>query len=229
MLEIILSTIKKSGPVTPGPQNLAAGNSTIGYYGPVTSANFFTSANLVSQVGLTASNTLNATPDWFKFSWQGKIQYIPKLPIQQNVTWSQLNTLGIVYAAQNKLVTLNGQKFRVRLISSSSSDPYTGAANTTDPAACAGSEFNSLIYRVCATNPGTQVGANFENFSQADLGFTSAAGSECICIEAVSYDATARSIGRGGNGDFSALYMPEKVNGNGNLIGWRPVLEYVSG
>lgn len=255
MFEALLSSPKAaSGPIPdfsgPGPQTLQGSYTTpgdntkiAGFYGEVTSANFINPTNLATAVGLTTGIVLNNTTAWLKFLLDGKILFIPKLPIRYNTSWGDLYAKGAIYGDdtggtypypantpvnQSMRVTIGGQQYRVRLIRGSAQDP--GARTTTDDdPGHIGSEWNRLIYpvSVLTKTPNNQVGPKFiaSPYAAADLGINSFTGSMTICMESTAGTLTAVVV-RGYTTTSGSSYGNKA--GMNDRGGWRPVLELIT-
>lgn len=89
------------------PAVINSGDSSFGFYGalrntqmtvPSISGNpTMTGTGLATLWGLTEGNVINDTVDWLKFSFNGKLCYIPKKPIRSNVSWGAIYAAGLAY------------------------------------------------------------------------------------------------------------------------------------
>lgn len=124
-----IETIERKGA---GPNTLKYGDDRLGYYGQLTSSDFFTSTDILaaakSTVGLPAGLI---SPIWHKFSRNGKTLYVPNQLFAMPIVWNDLYKAGLVYGtddagpvtgrggmpATNQLVKLtrNGDEYLVRL------------------------------------------------------------------------------------------------------------------
>ena len=121
----------------------------------------------------------NLEVEWLKFYDHGKIIFIPKRPLLNNITWNEINnvlancTVGkeikIDLRRMNPLINStysNGNliSVRCRLLTGGNIQPFVyGNVNergVKDNALCMGSEWNRLMYRICDQIPSdTFVGA----------------------------------------------------------------------
>ena len=209
---------------------LIAGDMEAGFYGEVLSSDFINGEELASTIGLTAGNAVNTTEPWLKFSWQGKVQYMPKKHIRHNLTWNQLLNVNAIYG--DNVITIKGVKYKVRLMSSAPLGALGDFTSATSQVHY--SEWNKLMHpiheraRTGSWYTKSNVESDIENwninYTNADLGF------------GTMYNFTSTSIGTsttGGNfvnrgyydPSFSASWAKSSLNGS---FGWRPVLEVVS-
>ena len=249
--EISISAIPYSGP---GPQKLIMGDYEAGYFGQVTSTEFFTGEEVAYYSGLSQGAVINNTTNWFKFAHKGKILFIPMKQIRGGVSWTELYNKGLVYGReleettphtaitipveQLKYVTKNGDNFKVRLMKGAPADPAVGTTiSTTDSTGFEGSEWNDLIYKMVTQVPVSQIGGNW-----SDAAVTTILDSSRTiwCQEKVA-DGTALCRGYNHTNVGFAGRMAIALTGgslqnltgsnvnNGITPGWQPVLEYVEG
>lgn len=173
----------------------------------------------------------NATPEvlinndsgWLKFVHQGKIKYIAKKPFMHTVSWDDIAKAEAVYC--NRTVRIGSRLFRVSLLTGAEADPTSWTTGNTDPVQGVGSEWNTLMYRVHNTVPSSQVGANWWNFSDADIVVTTGNGRATWCRETVASNTAGRvyrgyaSLSGFGNNTSSAANTD---------FGWRPCLTLIS-
>jgi hypothetical protein len=232
MLELLLTSPPSTavGTLPPGPPNIIAGNTTNGLYGVFDSTDFFTGSSLASAVGVSGIGTLiNDTTRWVKASLDGKIVYYPMLPIRHGLSWNMMDTLGMRTREQNKRVSFGGRQFIVRLFTGTGNgDAALNVPNNLVPTA--GSDFNRLIYRVCAETPPGVTVTKFANFSLAELGLTLAPGTCFICQEAGgtnNYIQRNGGTGTGGPDPWYSLQNGVAKTNTDQYRGWRPILELV--
>lgn len=123
-----------------GPTDLLWGDSTIGYFGSLTSAEFADTFQILTGIGFTGSEASafvwKTAPIWHKFIRNGKILYIPNSPLSQKLTWMDAAKKGAVYGTdtkephasvhdtvQNAKVKIKQQYYRVRMPLGYSDDP----------------------------------------------------------------------------------------------------------
>ena len=124
-------------------------------------------------------------------------------------------------------VAIKGRKYKVRLISSSLTNPCTAVNNSSDDPKTKGTEYNDLIYRVCATNPPSETAPSFATFTQDELGFIGNGG-QTWCLEAFTPSNGGNGVvGRGdASSDFAGIYCPPFGQSDA-YRGWRPCLELI--
>ncbi len=123
-----------------GPTTLLRGDFETGYFGSVSAADFFTTAELTTAVGLSTANSsiVEANPTWHKFAHNGKIKYLPNkvLRVGTGINFFSLYNLGAAFGTdttaseliqwnsspavtpkvQDKRVTRDNRTYRVRLL-----------------------------------------------------------------------------------------------------------------
>lgn len=245
-------------PFGPGPQVLVAGDMTAGYFGEVSSDELFSGDELALITGVTEGESVYSDAGWLKFVHNNKIKYIAKKSFRHSVTWDHLYSRGLVYgtddngkaprgAPANQMVKVSrsGSEFIVRMMTGASADPYP----ESDPLfftddmyqmdVGGGSEWNELMYRVCADVPsdpatdgmtanrhgGPQAGANWAGISSNELGITTGYGRYAWCQEQSDTTSAYRVI-RG----YHDLAGFNRLTGSygGTNYGWRPALELVT-
>lgn len=82
----------------PGPQELLCGDWMRGYFGTVSSADFFTNQELISWLGV--GTVYNIAHTWYKFVFNGKILFYPERYVGSNLSWNTLYTAGVVYGME---------------------------------------------------------------------------------------------------------------------------------
>lgn len=94
---------------SPGNDFLIAGDRNAGFYGFVQPEGFgkisanpdgsqdFNGVNLAVAVGLTGGSPINDNTAWMKFSWKGKVLFVPVKPLRHSATWDQIYNAGAVY------------------------------------------------------------------------------------------------------------------------------------
>lgn len=232
MFEQILSIIaRKTYPPfpegIPGPQTLATGNPDTGFFGEVAATDFINYADLATLIGLTTGTNPYTTGGWLKLSYNGKVQFIPKLPARIAVPWATLNTLG---AVEGKEVTILGKTYKVRLINASNVNPYPNNSNNEEgmPQG-AGTEWNRLIFGLVSSVVGAAAleGPALATYTLTQLGFDTGNGRSTIIKETT---AGGLQIARGNaSTNIRGIYPYAAVTATDNVRGWRPVIEYVSG
>lgn len=94
---------------SPGNNFLIAGDRNAGFYGFVQPKEFgkiasnpeesqeFNGVNLALALGLTNGNAINSDSAWMKFSWKGKVLFVPVKPLRHSITWEAIYNAGAVY------------------------------------------------------------------------------------------------------------------------------------
>lgn len=197
------------------------------FWGEVPAIELIDGETLAATIGLTAGTAQHTNAGWLHFELDGKTLYVAKKPLRYAVSWNQIHAQGAVFGTRT--VTINGESFKVRLLTGADVDPTPYVSNY-DPVNSWGSEWNRLIYNVhdgehTNANNTTPPGA-WPLYSDTDLVVhqTGGNGSRSWCQETRADGPTSR-VYRGFNGvsylqfdSSSALYVAS---------GWRPVLELV--
>lgn len=228
----------------PGPVEVKIGDYNLGWYGVLNASEFITSGDLATAVGLNVGVQMNAAPTWQKFARKGKTLYIPTMPLYSTLSWKQLYDLGLVFGvdgpgpynggadvAQSKKVVINGETYRVRLMTGYS-DVYTEfPANTTttaEPQETNLNEYNDLFYPLSVITPDVQRIANYSQLTPTQLGM--ATSGSCLVQERSSAVAAGQAIVRGqvSSGLTRAVIAQRSfVAITTATHHWRPVLELV--
>lgn len=170
-----------------GPGTLLVGDDNLGYYGTVSSADFFNSSHILAAAKKTIGiPTALVQPLWHKFVRKGKIIYIPNASFG-TATWNNLYSAGLVYgvdatlgpgAALGSLVptnqlcvmTLNGENYKPRLMRgwtdsmlNNPTIPTAGGSHDTAPFT-EDNEWNDIVYPLFFHVPMLQ---RFENVGKA--------------------------------------------------------------
>jgi hypothetical protein len=160
MFEALLNIdyVAPYNPLGPGPTTLQYGDSTLGYYGEVTGAEFFTEAEVSGGIGLTAGAIFSSAPYWIKMIIDGVIIYIPKMPLRSGIKWDEIYAAKAVYGIkgngkyppggvgvmQNAQLVKNGYRYKVRL-GSTGNDPTTlPSPNASTTASYASTEWGRI-------------------------------------------------------------------------------------
>lgn len=231
MYELLNTAIKKTidpGLPTglPGPQTLLTGNSQVGFFGEVSGTDFATYAELTTLAGVTTGNAMNASGVWLKLAYNGNVQYMSKLTVRNNVSWSALNALGLITGKQ---VTIKGKVYKVRLMQGANVDPWSGTDNASGGSETLGSEWNKLIYGLTPSSVGTDLeGPSLANYSTTDLGLSPFGAGTSILIKELAPSAVS-SVRGNASGAIRGIYKFGGVATSDTIRGWKPIVEYVSG
>ena len=95
------------------------GDSTLGFFGEVASANLITGADLCTLLGVTQGTAIDDA-GWLKFARRGRILFVAKKAIRHSISWNHINSKGAVYG--QAVITIDGVRYAVRLLSSAEWD-----------------------------------------------------------------------------------------------------------
>lgn len=193
-----------------------------GYYGEVSSSQFYTGTQISTATGVTSGTLQNDTEGWLKFYWHGQVLFIAKKTYRYSLSWDNINSANAVYGVNlgstgKKTIThASGTKYDVKLMKGAIKDP--------SPASGGGRQWNELLHRVCTGTETGQIGDNWASFDpNTGLGINNSNGSYTWCQE-VYQPNTATRVVRGGVSlsgfDFFAS------SGAATGYGWRPCLAF---
>lgn len=192
-----------------------------GYYGEVTSAQFYTGTQISTATAVTSGTLQNDTEGWLKFYWHGQVLFIAKKTYRYAISWDNINAANAVYgvnlgSAGKKTITRAGSstQYDVKLMKGATKDP--------SPASGGGRQWNELLYRVCTGTETGEIGANWATLNPStDLGINSGNGSYTWCQEVYQPNAADRVLrGYGSLSNFGG----NTSSGTGAGFGWRPCL-----
>lgn len=225
MIEQMLSTIPIKTTPSPGPGDIAIGDTDLGYYGLVDSADLINGDALAAAGGLTVGVSINSTAGWLKFAYKGKTLFISKKPLRYSLSWNQINAAGLIKGT--KIITILGNNYKLRLMKGSLLDPYRGVNNASDDPKTFGSEYNDLIYRVCVSNPPSETAPSFATYSLDELGCVGNGGCQWTQEVSIPTNSASGYVCRGNSAsDFATTHSPVGTYID-NARGWRPVLELI--
>ena len=195
-----------------------------GYYGEVTSSNFYTGTQISTACGVSSGTLHNDTEGWLKFYWHGQVLFISKKTYRYAVSWDQLNTANSIFGVN---LGSTGKKTVAHAGSSTSYDVklMKGAVKDPSPASGGGRQWNELLYRVGTGTETGEIGSNWATLSPStDLGINSGNGSYTWCQEVYQANAAHR-VTRGvvSLSGFSSTASSD----TSSLLGWRPCLALV--
>ena len=176
----------------PGATTPIAGDLTYGFFGEV-AANLINGEDLCSLINLTAGTLQHSGEPWLKFARNGRILFVHKKTIRHTVSWDNINAAGAVFG--DKIITINGVRYIVRLMSTS--------------------EWNALMYPVHVDY------GQWHQYTDADLlvHHTHGNGNHSW----TSTPSGSNRIGRGNYGvSGSIISTPSSAF---SISGFRPVLE----
>ncbi|WDS62041.1 hypothetical protein [Pseudomonas phage D6] len=234
--QLLISKKINLNPEGPGPSELIAGDETTGYYGTLTSAEFFTPTQLGQAVGIQDSGfPVNEDTRWHKFALDGKILYHPFLPIRWGTPYDFLASYSLIGTEGiGNVITKFGKQFRVRLMKGANPGETPVAENYPTTNAM-NSEFNRLIYRVVGEDPVKDNPGQFAAYTLMELGLARSSISgipyqRYICQERVgSNQCVIRNGNNGisGTGQWTELLIGSSASQNQENA-WRPVLELLT-
>lgn len=210
----------------PGPQTLAFGTLTKGFYGECPASSLITGSALATAMSLSAGTDINSGEPWLKFALNNKVLYVSRKLLRSNVSWNQLNTAGVISGTKTwNSGNSHTDAFKVRLLKGAASNPASPNPGI-DSVGSLGSEWNKLMYHVCDglaagevfTSEGISHG-DWASYSLATLG----ASLYTWCQEPLS-DIPTNNVVRGGATVGNYTYIGG-ANPNTDR-GWRPVLEW---
>lgn len=195
-----------------------------GYYGEVTSAQFYTGTQISTATGVTAGTLQNDSEGWLKFYWRGQVLFISKKTYRYAVSWDSINAANSVYGVN---LGSTGKKTVAHAGSSTNYDVklMKGATKDPSPASSPGRQWNELLYRVCTGTETGEIGANWATLNPStDLGINSGNGSYTWTQEAYQ-PSTAYRVFRGYD-SLSGFRSGTSSSTNAGG-GWRPCLALV--
>ncbi|WP_417788232.1 hypothetical protein [Stutzerimonas xanthomarina] len=240
----------------PGPQELAAGDMSAGYFGEVSAAEFYSGDRLAFELGVTEGVLQNSNAGWLKFARKGKVLFVAKQTFMHSVSWDHLYARGIVYGTndngkyprgtpvnQYTVVEHGGSRFIVRLLTGAGADPFPESDSlffTDDMPQMdvgGGSEWNELMYRVhtdVPTDDGTD-GLRLDRHGGPQVGtnwasFSNAelnvSGNGRASWMQETSDTTSYYRAFRGS-DVVALFARNTASVANSSLGWRPALELI--
>ncbi len=229
----------------PGPDTLIGGDETNGFYGEVPPEEFITGDDLATAIGLSAGLSQHSNTPWLKFVLDGRIVFIPKVPIRYDLQWVSIFNAGAVFETghtdpylgytqdQTATIEVAGRDFDITLMSGANNNPFDGSAGF-DPTHTHTSEWNRLFYPIHSgvhtddrnpTDPSVAYGT-WASYSDEDLlvHYNFGNGSWSYCQETMSTD-DQRSLLRGRFG--VTHFQDTNKDFNNTDRGWRPVLRLI--
>jgi hypothetical protein len=187
----------------PGGKSIIAGDANAGFYGFVQphefgqiGSNEFNGVNLASAVGISQGTAQFSETPWMKFSWRGKILFVPLKAIRYSVSWDHIYQAGAVYGtggtisdgeqfmldndpnygegarvSQNSRVTIDGLEYIVRLMRGAGNDPTDSYSNSDRGSNGADNEWNNLILPLHANAPSSFNYNQYADVPRPDWGF----------------------------------------------------------
>ncbi len=211
-----------------------------GYFGRISSSEFIGYKELCELVGFNKGKPMKEDKGWLVFYFKGEILYIPQHPIRYDISWDDINKVGLVYG--DKVIDLDGDEYNVSLMTGGKSDPFNDTeysdANTEEEQKLDlgnVSMWNELMYRVHQDVPGVtdegetdsggpQYGENWDNLSDEDLNINwrKCEVGTATWTQESSVIVTSSRVDRG---FYRLAYLARTASSRADtLIGWRPVL-----
>lgn len=180
-----------------GSNTIVAGDSNYGFYGEVSGEDFISGDELANVIGLTAGTSQNSDAGWLKVVDGNKMLLIAKKTFRHTISWNDINAVDAVFG---KIVTIDGVKYVLRLLSTA--------------------EWDRFMYPLHTSHPNGAPA--WANYSDSDLLVSSSYGNGSYSW--TSTPQSASRVYRGGSGvSYSNGYSPATVD---YAFGWRPVLEF---
>lgn len=236
----------------PGPVQLQKGDYNYGYFGTIPSREFINTQGLMGAVGsvnmLTPANSgrLQEAPVWHKYARNGKVFFIPNGPLVKGTTWKLIYDDGLVYGVdgpgpsnggvnvnQNKIVTIAGSSFRVRLMTGYDDNlanipPTETVTEALYPNLC---EWNDFVYPLSEYTPTMQRMANVQQATRASLLVNPTSYSLLTFVQ--ERVAGGNAFTAGSHNVESRACIASRTNGPINTLtstasgNWWPVLELI--
>lgn len=217
----------------PGPQTIRQGDWRFGYFGPVTTAELFTTAELCSLCGVASPASVTGFT-WHKFAFNGKILFFSNAHVSAAVGWNLLYSKGLVFGVdgdgptghsnppvnQMKRVAKGDDLFIVRLVRSNNTPGYVqGTQDVTNGVDVA--EY-ALIHGIRKSTTGAA------NPLLGDI----TALMPVVATQAPAAEFQAGALTQGCNHAGASQWGMNVTNPlncprNGTTHAWRPILEYV--
>lgn len=180
-----------------GSNTIVAGDSSYGFYGEVSSTDFISGDDLATLIGLSAGTSQNSDSGWLKVVDGNKMLLIAKKTFRHSISWNDINAVDAVFG---KIVTIDGVKYVLRLLSTA--------------------EWDRFMYPLHTSHPNGAPA--WANYSDSDLLVYSSYGNGSY-----SWTSTPQSSGRVLRGYSGVTGSDGRTPSYASSsIGWRPVLEF---
>lgn len=179
-----------------GSKTVIAGTSDYGFYGEVASEDFISGNDLASLIGLTAGTAQNSDAGWLKVVDGNKMLLIAKKTFRRSISWDDINAVDAVFG---KIVTIDGVKYVLRLLSTA--------------------EWDRFMYPLHVDHPNESPA--WAEYTNADLNVATGDGRYAWTS---TLSSSYHRVYRGYSG-VSSSYDNNPTYANSNY-GWRPVLEF---
>lgn len=178
-----------------GSNTIVEGDSNYGFYGEVASTDLISGNDLASAIGLSAGTSQNSDAGWLKVVDGNKMLLIAKKTFRHSISWNNINAVDAVFG---RIVTIDGVKYILRLLSTT--------------------EWDRFMYPLHEDHPnGAPAWAEYTN---ADLNVATGDGRYTW----TSTPSSSSRVHRGYSGvSYSSNDYPSSAI---TASGWRPVLEF---
>jgi len=233
MLDLLNGTrIKRPVDTGPGPKDIIKGTSTYGYFGICPAAEFFSTAELSTALGITEGAVINPTTDWFKFAHEGKVKFISVLPLRRSCSLAHLYRKGAMFPGsgpgpfpplitgsvdQGVTVGKAGYRYDVHVFNATLSGTSADSATAE-----IGSEFRDLFLRVTTSYP--TASDRWADYTATTLGMVNPHIYGWMRDTVTSQSRNYYRCHAGVSINPAGYGPAEDVR---NIIGWRPVLQLV--
>ena len=226
--------------VGPGPKELIAGDIFSGYFGEVPGTEFITPGDLQQAVSISGG-TSSSQPDnlaWFKFMYNGRILFTPRLNIRFGLNYKNLYEQGLVYgvdgpgvivpagsAPTNQLRTISvlGYTFKVRLMTSSDDNTvFDGIEKDIVAPFSRFGEVGNLLLRLSSYHTEDP----WEDYILSYIGFPTS-GVRVFPAQECTEDGIVGAYLQNVSDTIRVRSTYETGSSLGTSVGWRPVLELI--
>jgi len=207
-----------------GPAVLQKGDAEFGFYGFLDTQAVISLFSLgdIYDLRKSYSDRVDQPPRevaWVKYSYQGKICYMPLRQVTRNVTYNEILAKEIVVTDPAVHYQSDAiYQYQFRLLSGTNEDPYTDGAST------AGSEWD-MVMRHLWSGSDVPEADRWGSFTAEELGFDTSVDGRRQWVQELGSTA-GEAVLRGNTGDPLAIetISVDTIAGD---IGYRPVLELV--
>ncbi len=220
----------------PGPTKLIGGNLPAGFYGEVPAKDFITGDELAQEIGLTKGVAVLPSSDekWLKFSYLGKIEFVSKLPLRDEVSWNHLNEVNAVFG--QRTIVIHEKTYKIRLMKGKT-EGLQDDQSAFEGKILHGSEWNKLMLPIHENAPSNwekrdNVNSPTENWN---IGYTDKDLYKRLKDDGEYHSVFSWCQERGDSSNSILVRSSVSIEGSLSLppffsfdsSGWRPVLELV--
>lgn len=197
-----------------GPQLLIGGDLSAGFYGEVEPSEFITASDLLSTLSVSGGTPINQSSMWLKFSLNGNIRYTTKLPILSNISPKNMEAQNLFHGERE--ITINNINYSIKTWNVIGNPPASSSVSGNDNNEMIGSEWVTLMYNIHSTVPNNQIGSNWVNYNNTELGFSSTYEMARDRSTSPQYPYVV----------FNNFNTVTRGSGTGNRL-WRPILDQI--